>query len=63
MIFPGDIFDGEPCCRPQTIVEAGAEGETVWKLEARASGLEVVYRVYGADSVLGEAPVEATTGG
>jgi len=63
MIFPGDIFDGEPCCRPQTIVEAGAAGETVWKLEARATGLEVVYRVYAADSILGEAPVEAAAGG
>ncbi len=54
MIFPGDIVTADPCCRPQTIVEADATGRTAWKLEARASGLEVVYRVYAADSILGE---------
>lgn len=61
MIFPGDIFDGEPCCRPQMIVEADPAGETTWKVEARAPGLEVVYRVYAADSILGEGPVDVST--
>lgn len=57
MIFPGDVYTGDPCCRRQTIVEAGPAGETVWKLEAQARGLEVVYRVYPADSILGESAV------
>src|SRR5690606_331384 len=62
MVFPGDVMGADICCRPQTIVEADGAGGTAWKLEVRATGLEVVYRVYSGDSVMGEQRLETSLG-
>lgn len=53
MVFPGDT-EADLCCRVHTIVEADADQRTVWKLDAKAPGLVVVYRVYPGATLLGE---------
>lgn len=53
MVFPDDP-ESDPCCRVQAIVEADPDQQVVWRLEAEAPGLTVVYRTYSGTSILGE---------
>ena len=48
---------GELCCRVFTVVEADPAGEVVWELEHRYPKKFAQYRVYPADSIMGEARV------
>lgn len=59
MIFPGDTYEEDICCRVQTIVEADPAQRTVWKTEVTGPGISVIYRAYAGDSILGEERVSA----
>lgn len=54
LIVFGANFQGDVCCRRHTIVEAGPDQQTIWKVEIAAPGQEIIYRAYSGDSVLGE---------
>ena len=47
----------DPCCRVYTIVEVDSSGEEVWKVAHLSPGKPNQYRVYGAESIMGETPV------
>lgn len=53
MVF-GSNFQQPDCCRTFNIVEADAAGNTVWEVTEQAPLKPIQYRVYPADSILGE---------
>lgn len=53
LVFGSD-FTADECCRTFTIVEADASGNPVWVVEHSSPFKTVQYRVYPADSILGE---------
>ena len=50
------------CCRPFTIVEANGDGKAVWEVEHRSPGKSAQYRVYPADSIMGETRLSGQAG-
>lgn len=54
VVFGAD-FQSPPCCHTFTIVEVDAQGSEVWKVLETDPNKNVQYRIYPADSVMGEA--------
>ncbi|MQA00723.1 MAG: hypothetical protein GEU80_15600 [Dehalococcoidia bacterium] len=54
LIVFGSNMQEDVCCRVHTIVEATPGQEAAWRVEVKAPGQNVLYRVYSGDSILGE---------
>ena len=52
-VFGADLST-DVCCRVFTLVEADAQGNTVWEVQMSSPGQQIQYRVYPIDSILGE---------
>lgn len=58
VIIFGSNFQLGECCRTFTLVEADDEGNVVAKMEIKAAGKNIQYRVYPVDSIFGESDQE-----
>ena len=56
VIVFGSDFTSAACCRVFTLVEADAQGNTLWEVQLRAPGSPAQYRVYPILSIDGETP-------